>query len=1203
MDLDNILYTYSDPRSVARAKRIAQTPKNIFSKQVRYKGSETIVNAFVSASSNWADHYRTSVTINESKGRITDYSCTCPAYLGYDGMCKHCGALYITFRTHPQSFQGYSNDNKLATSSNLMALMHRAEASSYASETIRSNSDAQFGELSLETTLDNMGGSWLAHFKIKGPRGSYVIKSISEFTGRMHTNAHFEYGQKLAFTHIDSMFDATSQEIIHFLERAVSLREKTSAAAYWRYRTNSAVGRELELSDAEMIELLDILRKETFQIKNDYFKKEVQATHVEEGNPKLALQIKKTEHSAYELKRKGTIETISQGSRLYIWDGAIFWRCEEDFAQCSDFLQTIYEESSQDIFIANKDIPLFCATILPLIEKNFDMQTPPELENLRPCECTLKFFFDKAADFIYVDVWANYEKHYFHLVGLEDLPAAEIQAAGGNVVIEEETGGRPGAKAGSSSAGVSGSSARSAGSARNAGSARSAVASTSSTSEEEFGPLRNTRLEKRAMSLVESYFELANKLAFIPMSHEEDLANLLFGGLQEFKLLGEVFSTPEFNALIRDKKPRINFGVSISGNLINLDVSAQDLPKDELSLLLSSYRKHKQFHRLKNGAFLNLAEFDLAQLDRISADLGLSARELASGHVELPAYRAFYLDEEENLDRDRSFSQYLDNFRAVDESSYTPPATLKNTLRPYQKEGFCWLSARCDAGFGGILADEMGLGKSIQLISFLLARKKEARKIGPSLVVCPSSLVYNWLEEFARFAPDLKVCAVAGPKEGRDAMRALAFGKSSAQTGAASKAEAAAQNGAAAKARMTAQNGAASKAAAAANTTAESSYKPSAKAPDVFVTSYDLMRIDTVEWSAYNFYCCALDEAHYIKNPATLTTRAAKRLRAHVRFALTGTPMENRLGELWSIFDFLMPGLLGPYQRFRKRFEEPIMGGCENTTKRLQAATAPFMLRRLKKDVLYDLPDKLESTIYVPLEGEQQKLYAACEQKLRESITINAKNKNSAQKAADGASKIEVLAELTKLRQLCLDPSLIYENYTGPAAKLDAILDVVESTIDAGEKLLIFSQFTSFLSRIEQGLRKHKIAYFSITGKTPKKQRVDLVNTFNADDTPVFLISLKAGGTGLNLVGASVVIHADPWWNEAVQNQATDRAHRIGQKRVVSVEKIIAKGTIEERIVRLQETKSELSRQIVGAAGLSLASLSSDDLAKLLSDE
>ena len=309
--------------------------------------------------------------------------------------------------------------------------------------------------------------------------------------------------------------------------------------------------------------------------------------------------------------------------------------------------------------------------------------------------------------------------------------------------------------------------------ARAASAARGIALTSKTESAEEPGPLRDARLEARATTLVERYFGLAGD-PIVPNADDDAVGNLLFGGLPEFRALGEVFTTPAFDRLIRDGKPRISMGVSLAGNLIDLTVSAGDLESDELAALLSSYRKRKHYHKLKGGAYLSLEDMDLAELDRIASDLGISLKELASGKVELPSYRAFYLDEEKDLDRDRSFKSYVDNFRSVDEQSYTPPAQLSSVLRPYQEEGFRWLSARCDAGFGGILADEMGLGKSLQLISLLLARRDEARRVGPSLIVCPASLVAQLsCSCVARFA-GLRFGS-AGPKAERRRIRALSL--------------------------------------------------------------------------------------------------------------------------------------------------------------------------------------------------------------------------------------------------------------------------------------------------------------------------------------------------------------------------------------------------------------------------------------------
>ena len=1096
---ENALAAICSARTLARAEQIAASDRNILTKQVRYDGDEITLSAFVASSSGWDDRYRTSVCFEDDSGIVLDYSCTCPADREHDGMCKHCAALMLSYSRAPQRFLGYQAQRTRTTSACIEDFMKRAERLAGAQEAI--------GNVDIETTLACGYRSWSARFRLSGPQGSYVMKGISDFVERMRTGEFFSYGKKLAFHHVPAQLTEHARHIARFLDRAVALREQTSAAAYWRYRSSNVVGRDLELTDAEAVELLDLLAGRDFAMDEDEIgARRAMRTRIVDEDPRITVALRPADRGGYFVERTDFLALAAQGERLYVWKDGLFHNCSPEFAQCADFLRNVYDSSESDLYVAEADMPLFCAAALPAIERHLHVDLPAQIEAYKPVPCQLEFFFDRDDTRVTCDAWAAYGEVRHLLFGFE---------------TQGEGAGAP-----------------------KAGTGTEAAARKTETPPKPSGPLRDERLEARAGELAARYLDAVD--ATLPLADDEAVGALLFGGLAEFRALGTVFTTPAFDRLIRDKKPRVTLGVSLAGNLVNLTVDSGDLPARELASLLASYRKRKRYHRLRDGMFLDLQDFDLSQLDRLAADLGLTAKELAAGSVELPAYRAFYLDEEADLARDRSFTRYVEGFRAADERAYDVPPALAGVLRPYQAEGFRWLSARCDAGFGGVLADEMGLGKSVQLITLLLARREEARTVGPSLIVCPASLVYNWLAEFERFAPELDVRAVAGTKRERVQSRREAF-----------------------------EGGGC----------------------DVLVTSYDLLRIDAAAWAEHELFCCVLDEAQYIKNPATLTTRAVKRVRARHRFALTGTPMENRLSELWSIFDFLMPGLLGPYNRFRERFELPIVGGDEEAARRLQAIAGPFMLRRLKTDVLRELPDKLESIVYAPLEGEQQRLYAAHEQRLREELTAQRKNKND---RSFDQRKVEVLAELTKLRQLCCDPRLPYENYEKGAAKLDAIMELVSSARDAGEKTLVFSQFTSFLDRIAERLDAAGVGYFTITGATPKKRRLALVNAFNADDTPVFLVSLKAGGTGLNLTGASVVVHADPWWNAAAQNQATDRAHRIGQDKVVSVQKVIAKGTIEERIMRLQEAKSDLAEQIVGAGGVSLASLTREDLIDLL---
>lgn len=625
---------------------------------------------------------------------------------------------------------------------------------------------------------------------------------------------------------------------------------------------------------------------------------------------------------------------------------------------------------------------------------------------------------------------------------------------------------------------------------------------------------------------------------------ENAVFKFLESGIDALMSIGQVHVTDAFKNLNIHKKLNLTVGISVSQGLLDLTIVSETLSKQDILDVLDSYKQKKQYHRLKNGSFVNTEDDSVKMLSEILDASQISAKEFLKDNIHLPAYRALYLDKllEENdslyEDRDAHFRQLIKDFKTISDSDFEVPQALNKTMRNYQKTGYKWMCTLEQYHFGGILCDDMGLGKTLQVISVLLAACK--RNIETSLIVCPASLVYNWEEEFASFAPELKVKVIAGTKSER--LKILS----------------------------------------------------ELDKYDAVITSYDLLRIDIAEYENHSFHYQIADEAQFIKNPKTGAAKAVKTIKSSVRFALTGTPIENRLSELWSIFDYIMPGYLYRYETFKKTFELPIVKhGNEDALQRLKKMVAPFVLRRLKQDVLKDLPDKIEKNYVIPLADKQQQLYDARALKIRNELAAT-------DDAEFAKNKLKILAELTRLRQICCDPSLCYDNFESEAAKRQACIDLVQSGIENGHRMLIFSQFTSMLDLLEKDLDENGISYFKITGSTPKETRISLVNKFNNGNVPVFLISLKAGGTGLNLTGADMVIHYDPWWNLAVQNQATDRTHRIGQKNTVIVYKLIAKNTIEERIIKIQNTKKDLADQILSGEVNMLSRMSREDFLELL---
>ncbi len=476
------------------------------------------------------------------------------------------------------------------------------------------------------------------------------------------------------------------------------------------------------------------------------------------------------------------------------------------------------------------------------------------------------------------------------------------------------------------------------------------------------------------------------------------------------------------------------------------------------------------------------------------------------------------------------------------------PRNLKAQLRPYQEQGFHWLWFLHEIGSGGVLADDMGLGKTVQTLALLLSVKAEDAKIEgkrkpfKALIVAPTSVVTNWLREMDRFAPSLRHALWHGAerKERQDELEDA----------------------------------------------------------DVVVTSYALLRRDEELLKEIDWRYVILDEAQQVKNPLSATARAAKRLRSDRRLALSGTPIENRLSEIWSIFDFVSPGLLGPLDKFEERYSRPIDGGDKGAAERLRATIHPFILRRTKSEVARDLPEKIETDQFCELTGEQSSLYAAVLKEVRAQVMGEVERQGLAR------SHIQILAGLTRLRQAACDPRLLglpREFGDEDSGKLVALRELVQTSISGGHKVLVFSQFVSMLQLIKRAMDEDGVAYEYLDGST--RDRPEHVDNFQSEDgPPVFLISLKAGGSGLNLTAADTVIHFDPWWNPAVEDQATDRAHRIGQTKVVTTYRLIAKGTIEEKILELADKKRELvgavlSEDVGGAKKLTKGDL--EELFKL----
>jgi superfamily II DNA or RNA helicase len=647
--------------------------------------------------------------------------------------------------------------------------------------------------------------------------------------------------------------------------------------------------------------------------------------------------------------------------------------------------------------------------------------------------------------------------------------------------------------------------------------------------------MRDGEKERRILELMEqSSFAMTESGYF--MDDEEQEYVFLYHVVPELEKLLQVYATSAVKVRLftGHAPPKITVDVDERTDWLELKFSMDGIADSEIRNLLKSLEDKSKYYRLPNGSLMPLESAEFQEIIHFMNEVGIRKDDLKGSEFRLPIVRGLHLidsDKQGNaIKLSKSFRKLLDNIRNPDNLDFPIPAHLSPVLRDYQKDGYQWMKTLAYYRFGGILADDMGLGKTLQSIAFIVSVLPEIRDQGlPALIVCPASLMYNWRHELKRFAPEVKACIADGSK------------------------------------------------------TERSSVVQDAAKVDVIITSYPLLRRDVEIYAEQTFHTLILDEAQYFKNYTTQTAQVVKAVQAQYRFALTGTPIENSLEELWSIYNAVFPALFPSRKIFNELSRVTI-------AKRVR----PFLLRRLKTDVLKELPEKIETIQASDLLPEQKKLYIAYLAKLQQEtlkhLDAETFNKN----------RIKILAGLTRLRQICCHPALFVEGYEGSSAKFEQLMELVEECRSAGKRMLIFSQFTQMLGMIGRELGDHGVPHFYLDGQTPAAERVELCNRFNEGERDLFLISLKAGGTGLNLTGADTVILYDLWWNPAVEQQAADRAHRIGQKQIVQVIRLVTQETVEDKMFELQQRKKNLIEEVIQPGQEELSSLTEEDIREIL---
>jgi superfamily II DNA or RNA helicase len=1031
--------------------------------QLSYSSVEKTIRAIVAGNLS----YRVFIVLNQHGG-ISNYSCTCPAYFEYDGACKHIIAALLGFLS---KYGDASEKPKNVKAKNLPSpatekINPRVAASrSLVKSLVTQSGLASKEQIRLQVVLHlDPTRSLPPSVDLQiGTTRLYVVRKLRELVEAINYRRELSFGKSFTYRPQTQRFHPDDQPFIEMLLEAYRDERNT-----WHYRSDfDKTPYELKPSQLKrFLEFAGAMESCGWKRSGDG---QLQPILVSRQFPPVRLKVSQDRKDLkLTLEIPNPVYAVTPGKDLFVCDDHFYLPPSGSIPPFVTILEALSTYSDRCLPLETSEAATFIAEAVPILREICQLEIAPEVrERIHQEPLEISLWLDRSGNAINARVLFKYGA-----IEIDPLAASPL--------------------------------------------------------------IPNHQLLLREKSREDHFLQILTNAGFNPVKQGYELGdetrvfNFLTEVLPQLTQIATVYRSESFGGLTVKYPPRVSGAIRWNeiSDLLEISFSVAEFSAAELADFFAAVREKKRYVRLKSGAFMTLNDPETRSVAKLLSQLGLSDADLRKECVALPKHRALYLDQtlqdygSEHFRTNASFDRLVDSVREPQNLDIAPPPELEGVLRDYQKTGYKWLKTLSAYGFGGILADDMGLGKTLQIISLVLADYPLSRL--PSLVIAPTSLVYNWREELVKFAPDLPVLILDGHKD--DRVRRFQQVRDYA----------------------------------------------------LIITSYPLIRRDIDEIKEIRFDYCFLDEAQHIKNPATINAKSVKQVNARRYFAVTGTPIENSLTELWSIFDFIMPGYLYSHHKFQARFETPIArrndpAALEDLSRHIR----PFILRRLKKEVLAELPEKIESKVACEMTDEQKTAYLAYLAKARTEF------ETAVRAIGYEKSQIKILTLLTRLRQICCHPALFLEDFKGGSGKLELLDELLEDAISGGHRVLIFSQFVTMLELIKAQLARENIRYHEITGQTPPEERLVRVNAFNQGDAEIFLISLKAGGTGLNLTGADTVIHYDPWWNPAVEDQATDRAHRIGQTSVVQVFKLVTQGTIEEKIFMMQQRKKELVDTVI----------------------
>lgn len=929
--------------------------------------------------------------------------------------------------------------------------------------------------VSLPEILKENSGKAYVSLRV-GNQRLYKIQNLKKFLSDYSKRETIALGKEFKFISGESRFSRKSQGILEYLLEIYEIQESFGKAA----DTNLFVKSEILLSKRMLHKFLSCIGGESFSLLLNQKPYDPVVYRKEDPGIKLYITAGEDEISL-EYEKDYYIVPLTDDGSLLLYEGVVYEPSKDFLKNYLPLYSTLGKEQAKLRFLG-EDKEKFLNMVLPHLHETMMLHIPKSMQEYYVDEeLKISIYLDRNKNALTADLIFRY--------GSLEFRPLDRKTPDGVILI------------------------------------------------------RKKEDEEKALADMEEFGFFPYKDRYW-MKEEESIYQFLTSGLDRMCQQFTVYSSDTFRGIRVSGAGKVHSTVRLNKdrNLLEMDLTFSSVPEEELQEVFKSLQFRKKFHRLKDGSFIDLASVEAKKGYDILDALHLSYKNYNDG-FEMERYDALYLEEylknteQVEFQRDRSFTELVNEISGSAKAKYRVPEGILASLRPYQRVGFCWLRTLASNYLGGILADDMGLGKTLEAIVYMASFPGEKH-----LIVCPTSLIYNWQEECENFAPFLKTTVVCGAPENRKLL------------------------------------------------------VKQAEEFDIIITSYPLIRRDVELYESMNLHSMFIDEAQFIKNPGSQNARAVKRIRASHKFALTGTPVENSLTELWSIFDFVMPGFLLNHSKFMENYERPIIRDeNEAVLEALNQKIRPFILRRMKKDVLSELPEKIETRLVTEMTEKQSAVYFSVMAHIQDEL------QSAIQKNGVDQSRFQILSALTRLRQICCHPAVFVENYNGDSGKMELLMEQLPGILENGHRVLLFSQFTSMLHLIAERLDQEHITYFYLDGATKTKDRMHMVTRFNEGEKQVFLISLKAGGTGINLTGADTVIHYDPWWNPAVEEQATDRVYRIGQKNTVHVIRLLTKGTIEEKIFKLQRQKKELSDSVIASREIFINKLSRQEIEELFS--